>query len=51
MFAYRLIAEDTIEEKIIELQARKRELADAIVGADGGALQKLTREDLEVLLS
>ena len=51
VFAYRLIAEDTIEEKIIELQARKRDLADAIVGADGGALQKLTREDLEVLLS
>ena len=51
VFAYRLIAEDTIEEKIIELQARKRDLADAVVGADGGALQKLTREDLEVLLS
>jgi SNF2 family DNA or RNA helicase len=51
VFAYRLIAEDTIEEKIIELQDRKRELADAVVGADGSALQKLTREDLEVLLS
>lgn len=51
VFAYRLIAEDTIEEKIIELQDRKRDLADAVVGADGGALQKLTREDLEVLLS
>ena len=51
VFAYRLIARDTVEEKILELQRHKRELADAIVGADGSPLRSLTREDLERLLS
>src|SRR5439155_19205174 len=31
VFAYRLIARDTVEEKILELQRGKRELADAII--------------------
>jgi SNF2 family DNA or RNA helicase len=51
VFAYRLIVRDTVEEKILELQRHKRELADAIVGADGSLLRSLTREDLERLLS
>jgi SNF2 family DNA or RNA helicase len=51
VFAYRLIARDTIEEKVLQLQASKRELADAILSADGGTLRNLQREDLELLLS
>jgi superfamily II DNA or RNA helicase len=51
VFAYRLIARDTIEEKVLELQSAKRELADAIVGADGALISRLSREDLERLLS
>ncbi len=51
VFAYRLIAVDTVEEKIAELQATKRDLADAILQADAGLLRELKREDLEVLLS
>jgi superfamily II DNA or RNA helicase len=51
VFAYRLIARDTVEEKILDLQRHKRELADAIVGADGSLLRSLTREDLDLLLS
>jgi len=51
VFAYRLIARDTIEEKVLELQSHKRELADAIVGADKGLIRDLRREDLEQLLS
>ena len=31
VFAYRLICQDTVEEKILELQKQKRELADAIL--------------------
>jgi SNF2 family DNA or RNA helicase len=31
VFAYRLVARDTVEEKILELQTGKRALADAIV--------------------
>ncbi|MCE9526519.1 MAG: DEAD/DEAH box helicase [Planctomycetales bacterium] len=51
VFAYRLIARDTVEEKILELQSSKRDLADAIISADGSLLQNLTAEDLRALLS
>ena len=30
VFAYRLIVKDTVEEKVLELQSKKRALADAI---------------------
>jgi SNF2 family DNA or RNA helicase len=51
VFAYRLIARDTVEEKVLELQKTKRDLADAIITADNSLLHNLTREDLELLLS
>ncbi len=51
VFAYRLICRDTVEEKIIELQSRKRSLADAILEADNRVLKDLTSDDLELLLS
>jgi superfamily II DNA or RNA helicase len=51
VFAYRLIARDTVEEKVLELQKSKRDLADAIITADNSLLRNLTREDLELLLS
>jgi superfamily II DNA or RNA helicase len=51
VFAYRLIARDTVEQKILDLQQKKRELADAILDADNRMISKLTREDLEFLLS
>ena len=51
VFAYRLIAGDTVEEKIAELQRSKRALADAILRADAGVLQNLQKEDIELLLS
>jgi superfamily II DNA or RNA helicase len=51
VFAYRLIARDTVEERVLELQQRKRELADAIITADNSVIRSLQREDLELLLS
>jgi SNF2 family DNA or RNA helicase len=51
VFAYRLIARDTVEERVLELQQRKRTLADAILSADGSLLSDLKREDLELLFS
>jgi SNF2 family DNA or RNA helicase len=51
VFAYRLIARDTVEEKVLELQKTKRDLADAIIGADNSVIRDLKREDLEILLS
>jgi SNF2 family DNA or RNA helicase len=51
VFAYRLIARDTVEEKVLELQAQKRALADAIITADNSLIRDLGREELELLLS
>ncbi|HLG43335.1 MAG TPA: C-terminal helicase domain-containing protein, partial [Planctomycetota bacterium] len=51
VFTYRLVARDTVEEKVLQLQASKRELAEAILGEDKGMIASLSREDLELLLS
>jgi SNF2 family DNA or RNA helicase len=51
VFAYRLICRDTVEEKIAQLQERKRGLAEAILEADNNLLRELSTEDLELLLS
>ncbi len=51
VFAYRLIARDTVEERVLELQQQKRQLADAILTADNSLMRDLRREDLELLLS
>jgi superfamily II DNA or RNA helicase len=51
VFASRLVARDTVEEKILELQKSKKDLADAVIEADRRMLAKLGREDLEMLLS
>ncbi|MCA9084138.1 MAG: SNF2 helicase associated domain-containing protein [Planctomycetaceae bacterium] len=53
VFAYRMICRDTVEEKIAELQKKKRDLADAILeGSDQTSILKdLSVEDLELLLS
>jgi SNF2 family DNA or RNA helicase len=51
VFAYRLIAKDTVEEKVLELQKSKRDLADAILNADNSLIRDLKKEDLELLLS
>ena len=51
VFAYRLIARNTVEERVLELQQHKRRLADAILTADNSLIRSLRREDLELLLS
>lgn len=51
VFAYRLICRDTVEEKILELQRDKRDLADAIISADNNIMRDLTSDDLQLLLS
>lgn len=51
VFAYRLIARDTVEEKILQLQGEKRKLAEAIITADNSLISQLTADDLQLLLS
>ncbi|MFT5462463.1 MAG: SNF2 family DNA or RNA helicase [Planctomycetota bacterium] len=50
VFAYRLIARDTVEEKVLALQARKQALSDAVLGSEASVLASLTREELAGLL-
>ncbi len=50
VMVYRVVARDTVEERILELQARKRKLADAALSEAGGAAA-ITRDDLLALLA
>lgn len=50
VMVYRLVAKDTVEERILELQAKKRALAESALGDAGGATS-ITRDDLLALLS
>lgn len=51
IFAYRLICKETIEEKMLILQERKRALASDLVSEDNAFLKKLTKEDIAYLFS
>jgi SNF2 family DNA or RNA helicase len=50
VMVYRLVARDTVEERILELQERKRALANAALSEAGGATA-ITRDDLLALLA
>jgi SNF2 family DNA or RNA helicase len=47
----RLIASHSIEEKIQALQEAKRELADSIIGSEGGSIMNMSAAELLELLS
>jgi SNF2 family DNA or RNA helicase len=46
---YRLVAAGTIEEKILELKQKKKDLVATVLSEDAGGDKKLTREDLDDL--
>ncbi len=46
---YRLVAAGTIEEKILQLKQKKKDLVAAVLGEDAGGAKKLTRADLDEL--
>src|SRR5215213_53489 len=50
VMVYRLVAEDTIEEKVLQLQERKRELFARVVEADGLMGAPLSADDIRGLL-
>lgn len=47
---YQLIAQDTIEEKIMELQSKKAELMGAVTGGESGGILDMSKEELLALL-
>jgi len=51
VFAYKMICKDTVEEKIIQLQQRKKQIANDLVTEDAGFIKKLSKEDVEFLFS
>ena len=51
VFAYKMICKNTIEEKIIELQQRKKKLAEELVSEDEGFVKSLTEEEVQFLFS
>ena len=46
---YRLVATDTIEEKVMALKARKAELFARVIDGDGAAAQGITAADIRGL--
>ena len=51
IFAYRLICKDTLEEKMLQLQERKRSLANELVSDDNAFMKRLTKDDIAFLFS
>ena len=51
VMVYKMVAHETVEDRIIALQERKRALAAAAVGDGAGAAGGITKEDLLALLT
>ncbi|CAH1189737.1 Superfamily II DNA or RNA helicase, SNF2 family [Candidatus Nitrotoga sp. BS] len=49
VFVYKLITESTVEEKIIAMQGKKRDLAQSILNDNGEAIAPLSTEELAML--
>lgn len=51
VFAYKIIAKDTVEEKILELQNAKKSLAKSVISDEKSLLKSLKMEDLHALFT
>ncbi|MEL6182705.1 MAG: DEAD/DEAH box helicase, partial [Myxococcota bacterium] len=51
VLSYKLVARDTVEEKLIELQQRKLQLITSTLSSDQTWVDHLTREDLEAVFA
>ncbi len=51
VFTYKFITKETVEEKILALQQRKSDLADALINQDESLLKSMNEEDLLELLT
>ena len=51
VFVYKLVVEGSIEERMLELQARKLALADSVLGHDAAGALKFDKADLDALLA
>lgn len=51
MFVYKLIAQNTVEEKILQLQADKHALASQLHTAANASAAQLSASDLQILFA
>ncbi len=51
VFIYKFIAKDTVEEKILALQQRKKSLASALITTEESFIKSLTKDDIREILS
>lgn len=49
LFALRFVCEGTVEEKILQLQEKKKDLAKQVLSGSEGPVTKLTLADLKIL--
>lgn len=46
VFAYKLISKDSVEEKIIKLQEKKKELVESLISTEESIFKSLTKNDI-----
>lgn len=51
VFVFRLIMRDSVEEKVLEMQARKRDIADQLIQVEDSFVKRLSVEDIRGLFS
>ena len=51
VFVFKLIARDSVEEKILQLQEKKRQLVGQIITSENAFFKNLTKEDITLLFS
>ncbi len=51
VFVYKLIARESVEEKILQLQDQKRALVEQLISTEASFFKELTAEDIKVLFS
>jgi non-specific serine/threonine protein kinase len=49
VFVYKIIARNTVEEKILQLQEKKRALVKNIIATEASFFKSLTQDDVKVL--
>ncbi len=51
VFVYKLITRDSVEEKIVQLQEKKKELVEQLISTENSFFKDLSTEDIKVLFS
>jgi SNF2 family DNA or RNA helicase len=50
VYVYRMIMQDTIEEKVLKLQEKKKGLFQSVLEDEGKFAKQITEEDIRMML-